>query len=121
MGWFSKKKPEMVWMTLEQAQAMCTPARNCQLTGANQERFSLGEAGAGGYFEAVGSEQSHEHSAYWENGHALPTEAPDMGRVQVNTGHRGAAGNQQEYDRWHHLNADEWARVNATEYEQAKR
>ena len=118
---FSKRKKEMVWMTLEQAQAMCTPSRACTLTGRNQYN---GDASMGGYMDdtSLQTEQvgNAGHVEYWE-AKPLPQEVPDMGRVQVNTHHKGAAGNQQELDRWHHLNADEWARVNVTEHEQVRR
>lgn len=101
---------------------VCTPgARGCQLTGAYQDRQAMGEGAVGGYYEqAQIKQESAGHIEYWD-GRPMPAEVPDMGRVQVNTHHKGAAGNQQELDRWHSLNANEWARVDAPEHEQVNR
>ena len=118
MGLFGKKKKEFVTMSLEDYRnspaMVCTPNRNCQLTGQY-----LGEASVGGYLEVDQPASTERGADLWHEQNRV--EVPDMGRVQVHTGHRGAAGNQQELDRWHHLNADEWARVDAPEHSRINR
>ena len=83
----ARRPVEYEYMTLEQAQAVCTPSRGRTLTGAYSEQCNYygGAASEGGYIGGyqVETQPARGHDSYWENRPAPQVERqrPEVGQT----------------------------------------